>query len=210
MSAFDEIRKKRFLFLNLLYEKCAGSKSHFINSYDIGKELNLNRNQVIDITQYLKGEGLIEDTMTLDGGIMISHNGIKEVENALSSPSQPTHYFPAVNIINVQNMIGSQIQQGTDKSEQNGSFQINNKTSINEFIKQIKSELPNLDLSSEDKSEINSDIQTIESQISSSRPKKTILKESLLSIQRILEGVGSNVIATKLLEGIPVLLSTMG
>ncbi len=40
--------------------------------------------------------------------------------------------------------------------------------------------------------------------------KKTILKESILSIQRILEGVGSNIIATKLLDAIPILLSTLG
>jgi hypothetical protein len=205
MSAFDEIRKKRFLFLNLLYEKCGGSKSKMINGYEIGKELNLAKNEVDDIIMYLNNEGLTEN-WAMDGGIMISHSGIKEVENALSHPSQPTYYFPPVNIINVHNMIGSQIQQGTTSSKQSGSFIINDTALIEDFIKQLKIQLDDLNLNRDDKAEIISDIGTIENQMVSSRPKQGILKESMLSIQRILEGASGNILAQQLLQHVPTIL----
>jgi len=46
----------------------------------------------------------------------ITHNGIKENENAIRHPDEQTKYFPTVNIIYVEHMEGSQIQQGTIQS----------------------------------------------------------------------------------------------
>jgi len=114
---------------------------------------------------------------------------------------------PNVNIANIEQMIGSQLQQGTKDSIQEGTFEIENHDQLLKFIELLKTKLPELEISEDDKSEIETDVSTIEAQIKSSRPKAGIIKESLLSIKRILEGASGAVIATGLLK---YLLSLLG
>jgi len=211
-TAIDEIRQKRFLFLKSIYDKSNASSSTFVSKLDIMSMSNINDQDAQEIIQYLNNEGLIHN-LSIDKQMMISHQGIKEIEDSLTKPTIATSHFPAQNIyntINIENMENSQLQQSSNNSTQNATFNINDKELFDKFIKQIKTELPNLNLSSEDKSEINSDITTIETQISSSRPKINILKESIKSIQNILEGVASSVITDQLLLSIPIILSTLG
>ena len=105
-----------------------------------------------------------------------------------------------VNIANIQRMEGSQLQQGTIESIQKGTFEIGNQKQLSEFIELLKDKLPELEISADDKSEIEADVATIEAQIKSNRPKIGIIKESLLSIKRILEGASGAVIAIGLLK----------
>lgn len=110
-----------------------------------------------------------------------------------------------VNIANIQHMEGSQIQQGTIDSTQVGTFHIGNQEQLSEFIELLKTKLPDLEISDDDKTEIEADIATIDAQMKSSRPKDGIIKESLLSVKRILEGVSGAVIANELLKYLPAL-----
>lgn len=176
--------------------------------WDLGKELEFSREETERVTQYLSGENLLEYA-TIGGGIAITHFGVREVENALSRPEQPTHYFPPVNIINIHHMEGSQIQQGVVGSTQTGSFEFKNRDNIANFLELLKAKLPELHLNQTDESELKSDVSTLEAQLSSSRPKPSIVKECLLSIQRILEGVASEVIAQQLLPYMPALLAAL-
>ena len=208
MSAIEELRKKRFRYMHKLYEKTGGNKYNRVNSWDLGKELGYERDETESITQYLEGEGLMKYT-DLNFGINITHYGVKQVEEALSHPEEPTHFFPPVNIINIHHMEGSQIQQGTVSSSQTGTFKLTNRNDLNQFIKLLKEKLPELSLNEEDESEIKADISTLESQIDSSRPKVGIIQESLSSTKRILEGAGAVIIAQQLLPYIPALLSAL-
>lgn len=208
MNTIDELRKMRFQFLNLLYEKTGGDKFNRVFMNDIGGELGYEQNITQTIVQYLVGESLVEHT-SMGGGIAITHYGVKEVEEAISHPEKATEYFPPVNIINIHHMEGSQIQQGTISSNQTGTFNLTNGAEINDFLEILKQKISELVLDKEDESEIQSDISTLESQVASSRPKSSIIKESLLSIQRILEGSTSAVIATQLMPYIPALMAAL-
>jgi len=107
---------------------------------------------------------------------------------------------PIVNIANIEQMIGSQLQQGTRDSIQEGTFEITNHEQLSDFIELLKSKLPELEISADDKSEIEADVATIEVQMKSNRPKTGIVRDSLQSIKRILEGASGAVIATGLLK----------
>ena len=111
-----------------------------------------------------------------------------------------------VNIANIERMEGYQLQQGTIESVQRGSFKIENQKQLLEFIELLKTKLPDLQLSDDDKPEIQADIETIEAQMRSNRPKDGIIKESLLSIKRILEGASGAIIANELLKYLPAFL----
>lgn len=118
--------------------------------------------------------------------------------------------FDKLNIINIQHMEGSQVQQGAVSSKQSGTFESVETKSIMAFLELLREKLPDLRLNSSDDSEMRSDINTIENQILSSRPKGAILRECLGSIQRILEGAGGSIISQQLLQYIPSLIGVLG
>lgn len=208
MGKVETLKENRFKYLNLLWEITDGNIRARGNSEDLGLELGFSNEETEKIVQYLIDEYLIKRA-GLSNLIEITHEGLKEIEEALSNPDEETHYFPAVNVINIDHMEGSQIQQGTISSTQSGTFRLKNRNEFNNFIKLLKEQLPEITLSSEDESEITLDISTIESQIDSSRPKPGIMKECLLSIQRILEGAAGGVTAQQLATYIPALLAAL-
>ena len=207
MNEIEELRKKRFEFLHLLYKKSGGSSSEIFNDWDdIGKELGFTEEESDKIYQYFIGEGLIKE-IAYGGAIVITHEGVVEIENALSAPEKPSDYFPPLNIINVKHMEGSQIQQGTISSTQSVENILKKGEDLKTFLDLLKTKLPELEVSPEDKSEIQSDMLTVEAQLNSSRPKGIIITESLNSIKRILESTAGGMIATELLKYIPALSS---
>jgi hypothetical protein len=181
MASIDELQKKRFQFLHRLYEKTEGNERETVNELEFGNELGFDKIETEKISQYLVGEDLIK--YIARRAIAITHQGIIEVENALSHPEEPTQYFPPVNIINIHHMKNSQIQQGTVESTQSQHIELKTKNDISEFAKLVKAKLPDLCLDTEDMAEIEADINTVQSQVLSSRPKKSILRECLSSMQ---------------------------
>ena len=207
MVPIDELKRKRFQFLHRLYEKSGGNEREMVDEFEFGDELGFDRTETEKITQYLEGEDLIK--YEARRAIVITHQGIIEVEAALSHPEEPSQYFPPVNIINIHHMEGSQIQQGSISSNQTGNFELTNMKDFNDFITLLKEKCPELNLNEKDKSEIDSEISTLESQINSSRPKRRIIQESLVSIQRILEGAMGGIVAQQLIPFIPSLLDAL-
>ena len=194
-----DLKRNRFQFLKKLYEITEGNALCSVNMWELGNELEFIRQTTEQIVQFLVGENLVK-YFTLGGNIAITHQGIVQVEKALSEPDKPTLYFPPINIINVQNMVGSQIQQGTSESNQTYSSSTSDYKDVFGFIMELEGKLDELQLDSSDAQEISADVSTIESQIKSSRPKNLIIKESLKSIRNILEGTTGSVIASMFLE----------
>ena len=99
MASIDELQKKRFQFLHRLYEKTEGNEREMINELELGNELGFDKAETEIISQYLVGEYLME--YAARRAIVITHQGVIEVEGALLHPEEPTQYFPPVNIINI-------------------------------------------------------------------------------------------------------------
>ncbi len=142
---------------------------------------------------------------TKNGIISISHEGILEVEKALDNPDMHTKYFPpSRNIIIINKMINSQIQQNSPGAEQVINF---NQEELKEIIKSLKENINQLGLGLGNKSDLKAEICTIEAQMSSSKPKPTIIAESLSSVRNILEGAAGSIIASELLSKVVTFLS---
>jgi hypothetical protein len=184
-------QRKRFQFLQKLYVVTEGNEFASVNLWEFGQELGFTRPETNRIDDFLRGEGLIRN-VTLGGEISITHRGIVEVESALSKPDEPTKYFPPVNYIHVDQMIGSQIQQGTNQSSQVLTYSANDFEAITKFVATLKGQLSDLKLDAETQAEVKSDVETIETQIKSPRPKHSIINECLLSLRRILEGAAGS------------------
>jgi hypothetical protein len=202
-NSIQDMRKKRFQYLHRLYEKTRGSNLEFENFSSLGKELGYSDEETNLITDYLRDEGLVK--FPAFGQITITHYGVVEVENALANPEQPTQYFPPVNIINIGQMINSQIQQDTNQSVQTMAFTSDDLKSIAKFIEEFKNRLPELQIEKDTQQEAEADLATLEAQLKSSKPKHTILRECLASLRRILENATGQVAATLLLRQLPML-----
>jgi hypothetical protein len=115
----------------------------------------------------------------IDRGIIIRE--LLRRDRALES-SKP---FIADHSIDVGgNMTGSVIQHGTNRSHATVNF---NAGEVRETVEKIKAALADLPLSSDARDELQADIQTIEPQLSSSRPKLAIVGECLHSMRTVLE-----------------------
>ena len=205
VNNIQEVKRKRFLFLKRLYEVTEGSNLASVNLWELGAELGFSHSETDRIEEFLRGEGLTQ-RVAFGGLIGITHRGVVEVEAALSKPDEPTTYFPPVNYIHVEQMIGSQIQQGTNQSSQALTYTANDIEAIVEFVSDLKNLLFELKLSEEAHAEVEADIETIESQIKSPRPKATIIRECLASLRSIFEGIVGNAVAPLLVQQISSLL----
>ena len=186
-------KKSRYEFLNKLYEVTDGDSSLIVDMWELGKEINIERKDISNIVDYLKEEYLIKP-MTLGGGISITHEGILEIEELHNSPDVPTVHFPAINVINVENMNNSAIQQGNTNSTQNILFEQTKSDDLQKLILEIERIKNDLNLRKEDIVELEAELATIKSQSKSPKPKKIIITESLKTIRNLIEGVAGNAI----------------
>ncbi len=105
-------KQQRYDFLKKLYDKTDGKDLVPVNFDGFAEELGLNKEATRDVIQYLKGEGLVrQHTQEL---VSITHAGVLEVEETMEHPDRPTSHFPpGVNILHIETVKDSQIQQGT-------------------------------------------------------------------------------------------------
>lgn len=97
------------------------------------------------------------------------------------------------NSITIGNMHNSQIQQNSDNSNQyyeSPKF----KEDLEKFVSEVRDQIDKLNANDESKQSLIADLDTIKAQLSSSSPKKMILRECLLSAKNILEGAAGGVL----------------
>ena len=95
---------------------------------------------------------------------------------------------------------GTQIQQGSLDSEQSIRVEGLSIDSVVQFIETLRKELPSLAIGDDTSRELCLDISTVETQIKSPNPKDNIVRESLNSIRRILEGASGGAAAQLLMQ----------
>ncbi|MFC6951030.1 hypothetical protein ACFQI9_42310, partial [Paraburkholderia dipogonis] len=179
----------RVRFLNQLYTAGNGSNATLLDMWQVGYGLGLTRDETENTVGFLVGEGLASHR-TIGGGIAITHAGVLRVEKALSEPKPSTEPFPpVVNILHVQSMVGSQIQQGSNYSTQSQSISQLDVEAIKSLIGKLKTGLANVDLPTELRAEADAEIQTVEAQLRSSKPKLNIVKESMRTLRNLVEGI---------------------
>lgn len=200
-----KLQKNRFSFLRHLYETTKGRRDVMVSLFEIAAEIGIDKGEEGPLADYLEGEGLL-DFVTLQGNICITHEGIIQVEKALTQPDKATDYFPPVNVIHVETMNNSQIQQATIESIQVFNLNENKISAIEKFLGDLRKNTAELDLGKDLLSELEAEMSTIDAQINSPKPKSGILKATLLSIKTILEGAAGSVIASQLIEQLSSIL----
>jgi hypothetical protein len=139
-NILEEKQKNRWLMLRKVYEITEGiSGTRFVNMYEVGKELGWDRPRTESVLDYLEGEGLLKSKY-IGGGIVITHQGVMEVEEAEQNPDKKTLHFPP-NIIN--NIYGDNIGGDKVMGDKIGT-QVNNYPYVMQTAQDIKALLDGL------------------------------------------------------------------
>jgi hypothetical protein len=187
----EEWREKRLRFMYRLYDATGGSELADVNGHELGYELGLSSEETDRVIEYLRGEQLLAYPGL--GGIRITHRGVLEVEKSISNPKQETEHFPpAINVIHVGEMHGSQIQQGTVQSQQYGQFLTEaEREPLRELVNTLRAVLPEADLVEEDRRQAEAELATVEAQLSAPKPKRSFIRASLESVRDLLAPIAS-------------------
>lgn len=207
MIPIEEMRKRRFEFLHKLFELTGGDEFKPLGMFELGEQLGLDKSLTIRVARYLSEEQLV--LLGGGGGIRITHWGIKAVEDALSRPEEPTNYFPpVVNIISIDKMIESQIQQAGPQAKQVITISEGDYGLVKNLVESLQRSIDELQLEPKPKRDLQADLQTIEAQMSASKPKPSIITECLVSIRRILEEAAGSALAAGFIMTINGLLGS--
>lgn len=188
-------KEDRFKFLHKIYEVSNGRMNIMVNGEFIGKELGFDRGYSADIYYYLNEEGLTEP-MGAGIRLTLTHFGVREIEEALTSPNKQTEHFPPVfNILQIENMSGGAIQQGTNNST---ISIVSNDTikNINNYVETLEDFINNQVKTTDLKNELKADIETIKQQLQSPKPKSSIIKATLVSTKEVLIGATGGLLGT--------------
>lgn len=202
----------RLLALQKLYELSGNDVHKFVNGGAIfdacEKPDEASFKSAVD---YLEGQGLLEvqRVHALPAFVRIKHAGIVEVESAFAKPDEATSHFMPVNVLYVNQMVGSAIQQGTSSSTQSILTHVDSgeRESLTKFVELAASTLESHKSDSALWHELKSDIETLRAQANSPNPKRSIIKEGLASIGRLCEGAAAGAVGTQIASYIPPLLA---
>ncbi len=186
-------KKNRFLFLNKVYNEADGSLNAVFDGHEIGEELNFDFNLTSDLIDYLINEGLIE-FYGLGGVIRLTHNGIKEIEQAHENPSESTTHFSPINYINIHSTgDGNVINTGNDNV-----FSISNVINSDVVVKNAQEiiQLLKNDFSVNDavKTVAIETLNKLISEVENDKPTKQTMEE-LLTVGSAISSIGSLVIS---------------
>jgi hypothetical protein len=218
MERIDRHEALRTRFMNELFELANGSRNKPVVTREVADRLGLvfehgkDREEVCDIADYLKDEGLISIETEEVTSVRLTHRGIREVEQARRQPDEPTQNLGAINTINnyfhvERGSVNAPIQQGSPGATQSLTvIGEDHKQHLEGIVRSLRSSIDDLELGDEDRAELEADVRTLEAQVASPKPKKEIVHPSLQSAKNILEGTASGAAAQGIIAGIGLFL----
>lgn len=116
-----------------------------------------------------------------------------------------TNIYHAENQTVIQSMNQSQVQQGTQDSLQFFRQEEFDPSALMKIVDEIKREVASLNLTPNQKKEIEAYLQSLIVQASSSAPQNSVIRESLQSLRNIFENMSGEVIAALLIKIVGIL-----
>ncbi len=141
-------------------------------------------------------------TTILDWALKLEESGITGENLSFSDEDRRTASRIVFNIGSISN---SQIQAETSHSQQVLANVLLDPKAILDFVVKARAFLPELQLAKTENEELESELNTLEAQAKSPKPKSHILRESLKSARAILEGAAGRIAA----EGLIALIKSM-
>lgn len=160
-------------YLHELYTKSEGDTNSEVSMYDVGAALGLEKSDAGTIAEDLMVEGWVE-LKTLAGGISITSEGL----NALNVEDPSSGRNSSIIRLDSDLVLGDQ-----------------SRSAVAVIVEEIKNELTGSSAGYLQLEEIIIDIKTIEIQMLSPKPKTSVIREVLRSLETSLLAIGSEEIS---------------
>lgn len=172
-----------------------------MNSMEIAlnPSLHVSRTQLVGILDAVRNNILNWAIELEQKGIL--GEGMSFSKEEKSAASQVTYQITN----NIGNMSNSQLQQHSPGSSQ-AITQTLDTAPIMALLGELKSAMNTLQLNANDLAELQAELNTINSQVDSPKPKASILHESFKSVRTILEGAAGSLVASDLIPKITAVL----
>lgn len=152
--------------------------------------------------------------IVLNWALKLEKDGITGEGMTFSKEEKDTAAKHTYNVNNFYAPVSNQqIQQGNESATQhitNTGLDATTLAALKTLVADLRGNIANLGISSDQAAELEADIGTIECQTNSTKPKTNILKESLASIRKILESAMGGVAANQIYTRIPEILQLLG
>ena len=163
--------------------------------YETGKETDFDTELTDFVVTDLRDKGLVRFAEQSQGNVpdfdlkvSITEKGIEEIKSALQKPHSPTQHFPVEAIKFADQELS--MPSGFPLSSEGFKIILNDTLAENIdslIIKKIMTNIDHFNLLAEEKKELLAEIQTVEVQLSSPKPKAKIIGYAIASAKALLE-----------------------
>lgn len=160
-----------------------------VSSSELRKIIDAVRNIVLEWTLKLEQDGIVGEGMSFSK---------EEKKKAEAVTYNTINYIKAAS--------HSQIQIDTADSTQRLCVTQFDISELEKVVQEIKEAMPNIEIENTIKYELIAEMETLESQVKSPKPKMSIIGEALSSVRNILEGTAGSLVATGILHHVDKLL----
>lgn len=165
-------------------------------------EFNLQPSLHVNATEFLKILNAVRKNI-LEWSLKLEQDGIVGTGMSFSKEEKERAQSVTYNIKNyVQTGNTSQVQIESVASTQHLENKTIDITELKKVLDALNEAINQLKLDSEEQAELTAEMRTLESQASSPKPKDSIIRESLSSVTRILEGAAGDLVASGVLDQI--------
>ena len=170
------------------------SERRLCNHLNVGFETNISlitpQTEIVRIVEQVRNIILnwslqLEQDGALGEGMSFTP---QETQSAKETPQAVNNFYGPVH--------NPQIQQSNATAVQVNSQSHIDSDALSSFLKLLVHQIKDLQLSTDQESELNAEVETISSQLASPKPKSPILRECVRSIRSILEKAGGSVAAS--------------
>lgn len=192
-------RADRLKVLEEIYDGTDANDRTLIDGDAIGDSLGMSRQQVGNVVRYLEDKGLLSGHWTLGGhvSIQITSRGIDVVETMRSEPDRETAELASHN----QTMIfygpvsNSQVGQAGGNVAQTLTLTEDNRQQIVSFVEKFRAALPEMQLEADVEAEVVAELDTLQAQLRSPRPKRPTVQASLNYLRDVAANLAASGVA---------------
>lgn len=179
-------------------------KNALMDSMDVPMEpcLHIPRTEVVGVLDAVRNN-ILQWTLELEQKGIVGE-GMTFSKEEKSVASQVTYQITN----NIGSMSHSQLQQHSSGSSQEMS-QALDIAALGGLVARLRENTSRLQMEPAVSREYEAELQTLDSQLSSPKPKRAIISESLRSVRTILEGASGNMIASSLLPSVSAVLAAL-
>jgi hypothetical protein len=188
-AGLDERRRRRAAFMRALYELVDASTLASALPSAVAGPAGLTVEEAESVVEYLGNDGMLE-MQTFDGDVSITHRGIKEVELSLARPDEATEHFPPASVYVAGNVYG--LQANTSRSTQHVEVAVDDgaRAAIEAFVRALREVVD--ELPDGEREAARADLDTVDAQLRSPRPRGAVLREALGSLRSVAEGAAGS------------------